>query len=284
MPASDPAQTPEGPTRASGDPGSERERGTGSEAPGKGTLVEVRDLVKQFVMGPEIVPVLDGVNLTLDRGQMVAVVGASGAGKSTLLHCLGTLDLPTSGRIVFEGVDITGLSPAELAGFRNRSVGFVFQFHHLLTDFTALENAMMPALIARTPQREARQQAEAMLEAVGMAHRLTHRPGELSGGEKQRVAIARALAMRPKLLLADEPTGNLDTRTSQEVHELLFRLNEEHDLTMLIVTHSMELAAQMPRRVRMADGKILEDGEQAAAVSTAASAPSDQTPPTEPTR
>jgi lipoprotein-releasing system ATP-binding protein len=234
------------------------------------TLVQVRDMYKSFQHGSRKLDVLRGVNLQLDAGEMVTIIGASGAGKSTLLHCLGTLDLPTSGEILFyppkgddavgTPTDITRLPPPDLAEFRNRTIGFVFQFHHLLPEFSALENAMMPALIARIPAKEARAQAEHMLDQVGMSHRLAHRPGELSGGEQQRVAIARALAMRPRLLLADEPTGNLDTKTSAEVHELLFRLNEEHDLSMLIVTHNMELAHQMPRVVRMADGRILEDG------------------------
>lgn len=238
-----------------------------SDAP---VLVQVRDMYKSFRHGSNQLDVLRGVNLTLCAGEMVTIIGASGAGKSTLLHCLGTLDLPTRGELLFypkpdgkssgSPTDITRLSPPDLADFRNRTIGFVFQFHHLLPEFTALENAMMPALIARVPAREARKNAEDMLGAVGMSHRLSHRPGELSGGEQQRVAIARALAMQPRLLLADEPTGNLDTKTSAEVHELLFRLNEEHDLTMLIVTHNMELAQQMPRVVRMADGRILEQG------------------------
>lgn len=223
-------------------------------------------MYKSFQHGSRKLDVLRGVNLQLDAGEMVTIIGASGAGKSTLLHCLGTLDLPTSGEILFHPpgggtpTDITRLPPPDLAEFRNRTIGFVFQFHHLLPEFSALENAMMPALIARIPTRQAREQAEHMLAKVGMSHRLAHRPGELSGGEQQRVAIARALAMNPRLLLADEPTGNLDTKTSAEVHELLFQLNEEHDLSMLIVTHNMELAQQMPRVVRMADGHILEDG------------------------
>ncbi len=234
-----------------------RRDGDAADAP---VLVQVRALFKEFTIGSGRVAVLRGVDLTLRQREMATIIGASGAGKSTFLHCLGTLDLPTSGSIMFEGTDITRLSPAELAAFRNRSIGFVFQFHHLLPEFSALENAMMPALIARRPTREAREAAESMLEAVGMSHRLKHRPGELSGGEQQRVAIARALVMRPKLLLADEPTGNLDTRTSAEVHDLMFRLNDEYGLTMLVVTHNMELAKQMPRVVQMADGQILDAG------------------------
>ncbi len=228
---------------------------------------------KSFQHGARKLDVLCGVNLTMREGEMVTIIGASGAGKSTLLHCLGTLDLPTSGEILFwprggsvpssasgqgSPTDITRLSPPDLAEFRNRSIGFVFQFHHLLPEFSAVENVMMPAMIARMPVREARERAEHILAAVAMSHRLSHRPGELSGGEQQRVAIARALVMQPRLLLADEPTGNLDTRTSAEVHELLFRLNAEHALSMLVVTHNMELADQMPRVVRMADGRILE--------------------------
>ncbi len=221
-------------------------------------LVQVVHVHKQFVHGARVLDVLRDVNLVLRIGEMVTIIGASGAGKSTFLHCLGTLDLPTKGEILFGNVDITRLPPPDLAKFRNETIGFVFQFHHLLPEFTALENAMMPALIARIPVRNAREHAEAMLHAVGISHRLRHRPGELSGGEQQRVAIARALVMRPKLLLADEPTGNLDTRTSAEVHDLLFRLNEEHHITMLFVTHNMDLARRMPRIIRMADGMIFD--------------------------
>ncbi len=224
-------------------------------------LVQVEHLYKEFRLGQRTISVLRGVDLTLRRQEMVAIVGASGAGKSTFLHCLGTLDLPTRGAIRFEGEDITRLPPAELARFRNQKIGFVFQFHHLLPEFSALENVMMPALISRVATKTAREQATELLEAVGLAERLHHRPGELSGGEQQRVAIARALVMRPKLLLADEPTGNLDTKTSGEVHELLFRLNEERDLTLLIVTHNREFAATMPRTVRMADGAVLDAGD-----------------------
>jgi lipoprotein-releasing system ATP-binding protein len=227
------------------------------EAP---VLVQVVRMSKEFTHGTRVLKVLDDVDLTLRRGEMVTIIGASGAGKSTLLHCLGTLDLPTRGQILFEGVDIVTLPPAQLARFRNRTIGFVFQFHHLLPEFSAIENVMMPAMVGRLPVREAKRRAEEILDAVGMSHRLRHRPGELSGGEQQRVAIARALVMRPKLLLADEPTGNLDTRTSDEVHQLLFRLNEEHGITMLIVTHNMDLARQMPRVVRMADGHLVGEG------------------------
>jgi lipoprotein-releasing system ATP-binding protein len=260
-------------------PDSTSRRSTGPESSGQpdvetaSVLVEVRDMSKTFQHGARKLDVLRGVNLTLREGEMVTIIGASGAGKSTLLHCLGTLDLPTSGEILVwpraaagaspgasrgAPTDITRLSPPDLAEFRNRSIGFVFQFHHLLPEFSAVENVMMPALIARMPVREARERAEHILDQVAMSHRLAHRPGELSGGEQQRVAIARALVMQPRLLLADEPTGNLDTRTSAEVHGLLFQLNAEHALSMLVVTHNMQLAEQMPRVVRMADGRILE--------------------------
>jgi lipoprotein-releasing system ATP-binding protein len=227
------------------------------EAP---VLVQVVRMSKEFTHGTRVLKVIDDIDLTLRRGEMVTIIGPSGAGKSTLLHCLGTLDLPTRGQILFEDVDIVSLPPAQLARFRNRTIGFVFQFHHLLPEFSAIENVMMPAMVGRLPVREAKRRAEEILDAVGMSHRLRHRPGELSGGEQQRVAIARALVMRPKLLLADEPTGNLDTRTSDEVHQLLFRLNEEQGITMLIVTHNMDLARQMPRVVRMADGRLIGEG------------------------
>jgi len=232
-------------------------------------LVRVVRMCKEFNLGTRVLRVLRDVDLTLRRGEMVTIMGASGAGKSTFLHCLGTLDSPTSGEVIFGGergeVDVTHLSPPDLAEFRNRTIGFVFQFHHLLPEFNALENVMMPALIGRIQQREARERAESLLADVGMSERLRHRPGELSGGEQQRVAIARALIMRPRLLLADEPTGNLDTRTSREVQDLLFRLNDDYGLTMLVVTHSTELAAKMPRVVRMADGRILHDDSTDAA-------------------
>ena len=222
-------------------------------------LVRVVHMFKEFTHGARVLPVLRDVNLTLMPGEMVTIIGASGAGKSTLLHCLGTLDLPTRGQILFGDTDITRFSPPELASFRNETIGFVFQFHHLLGEFTALENAMMPALIGRIAHKEARERAGDMLKAVGLSHRLNHRPGELSGGEQQRVAIARALVMRPRLLLADEPTGNLDTRTSDEVHDLLFRINDEHKMTLLVVTHNMDLAWKVPRRIRMEDGQLVDD-------------------------
>ncbi len=222
-------------------------------------LVQVVHMTKEFVIGSQVLQVLKDVELTLRTGEMVTIIGASGAGKSTLLHCIGTLDMPTSGQLLFQGTDIVSLPPPELARFRNRTIGFVFQFHHLLPEFSALENVMIPCLIDRRSLAQARELASNILAEVGMSHRLRHRPGELSGGEQQRVAIARALVMQPKLLLADEPTGNLDTRTSEEVHSLLFRLNAEQRTTMLVVTHNMDLARQMPRKIRMADGRLVGD-------------------------
>jgi len=223
-----------------------------------GAHVVVRDLSKAFLHGGRTLSVLRGVNFELRPGEIASVVGASGAGKSTLLHVLGTIDLPTAGSIHFDGADVTRLGAAALADFRNRQIGFVFQFHHLLPEFTALENVMMPGLILRLPRAECVARARQMLSRLGLADRLTHRPGELSGGEQQRVALARALLLQPRLLLADEPTGNLDTKTGREMHQLFFELNRELGMTLLIVTHNPELAAQTGRRLRMVDGLLVE--------------------------
>jgi lipoprotein-releasing system ATP-binding protein len=223
-----------------------------------GAHVVVRDLSKHFLHGGRTLSVLRGVDFELHPGEIASVVGASGAGKSTLLHVLGTIDLPSSGTILFDGADVTKLGAAELADFRNRQIGFVFQFHHLLPEFTALENVMMPGLILRLPRGECVARARGMLSRLGLADRLTHRPGELSGGEQQRVALARALLLHPRLLLADEPTGNLDTKTGREMHQLFFELNREFGMTLLIVTHNPELAAQTGRRLRMVDGLLVE--------------------------
>ncbi len=216
---------------------------------------------KSYLHGGRHLEVLSGVNLALDPGEMVAIVGASGVGKSTLLHILGTLDLPSSGTVEIGGEDITKMTPSRLAAFRNREIGFVFQFHHLLPEFTAEENVMMPALIQRIPRDEARRRARAVLSSVGLAQRTSHKPSEMSGGEQQRVALARALVLQPSLLLADEPTGNLDSKTGGEIHDLLVELNREHGLTLLVVTHNPELAAMMPRTLRMVDGGRLIDGD-----------------------
>ncbi|MFW5876589.1 MAG: ABC transporter ATP-binding protein [Myxococcota bacterium] len=222
-------------------------------------LVIAENITKRFLHQGREVPVLRDVDLAIDEGEMVCVVGPSGAGKSTLLHLLGTLDLPTSGRILYEGHDVTRLSSARLAEFRNRSIGFVFQFHHLLPEFTALENIMMPGLIRGEPHKKLTDRARALLDEVGLTHRATHRPGELSGGEQQRVALARALVMQPRAVLADEPTGNLDSKTSDAIHDLFFDLNEKRRTTFLIVTHNRELAGRMPRVVTMTDGIIESD-------------------------
>ncbi|MBL0224323.1 MAG: ABC transporter ATP-binding protein [Geobacteraceae bacterium] len=217
-------------------------------------LLEVRGLCKTYEIGKNRVEVLSGINLELETATTTALVGASGAGKSTLLHVLGALDRPTSGTVCFQGADIFQKNDRELASFRNRSIGFVFQFHHLLSEFTALENVMMPALIARVPRVDARIMAEELLTDVGLANRMIHRPGELSGGEQQRVAIARALVMSPALLLADEPTGNLDMKTSEGVHAVLADLQQKKGLTLVVVTHNERLAAAMARTVHLVDG------------------------------
>ena len=222
-------------------------------------LVIVEKVKKSFVHEGRTVPILKGIDLTIEEGEMLCIVGPSGAGKSTLLHLLGTLDLPSEGKIFYDEEDVTTYSSSKLADFRNRSIGFVFQFHHLLPEFTALENVMMPGRIRGEPKGELEQKARDLLTEVGLSERLTHRPGELSGGEQQRVALARALIMSPRLVLADEPTGNLDTTTGSAMHDLLFRLNETRGTTFLVVTHSPELAALMPRVVHMLDGRIDSD-------------------------
>ena len=224
-------------------------------------LVTVQNVTKTFEHEGRSLEVLKGIDLEIASGEMLTIVGPSGAGKSTLLHLIGTLDLPTQGQILYGGRDVTRLGSSDLAEFRNRSIGFVFQFHHLLPEFTALENVMMPGLIQGGRRLEDR--ARRLLDEVGLSERLTHRPGELSGGEQQRVALARALLMEPKLVLADEPTGNLDSQTSDSVQSLIFDLNQRHGITFLIVTHSRDFAAMMPRRVSMKDGRIDLDERRA---------------------
>ncbi|MSP60206.1 MAG: ABC transporter ATP-binding protein [Myxococcales bacterium] len=240
-----------------------------------GARVEIRNLHKSFEHGGRLIEVLRGIDLIIEAGQMVAVVGASGVGKSTFLHVLGTLDTPTSGNILFDGEDITALGAARLSDFRNRAIGFVFQFHHLLPEFTAAENVAMPAMIGGTGRVAALAQAARLLGRVGLSHRLTHRPGELSGGEQQRVALARALILEPRLLLADEPTGNLDSATSEEMHALFVELNRERGMTMVVVTHNADLAGRMPRRVRMVDGQVVDavDAGQASPVGSLVESP-----------
>lgn len=219
-------------------------------------FLQVNDVHKSFVLGNQTIGVLNGINLTLQRGEMLAMIGASGAGKSTFLHILGTLERPTSGTVLYEGQDVFTLSETELATFRNRRIGFVFQFHHLLPEFTALENTYLPALIQKRPKHKMLEEATALLSEVGLGHRLHHKPGELSGGEQQRVAVARALIQNPDLVLADEPTGNLDTHTGETIFELLRALNQKRGTAFVIVTHNERLSEQADRLIHMVDGKI----------------------------
>jgi lipoprotein-releasing system ATP-binding protein len=202
------------------------------------------------------IPVLEGVDLTVAAGEAIAVVGASGAGKSTLLHLLGGLDRPTSGEVTVAGHSLSQMDGNQLAAFRNRVLGFVFQFHHLLREFSAEENVMMPLLIAGEPMKAARARAQELLGEVGLSHRLTHRPNELSGGEQQRVAVARALANRPMVILADEPSGNLDTHTSEQLHDLFFRLRADHGVALVLATHNRELADRTDRVLQVRDGRL----------------------------
>jgi lipoprotein-releasing system ATP-binding protein len=222
-------------------------------------MIRVARLYKSFPMGGREITVLKGIDLEIRRGEMLSVVGASGVGKSTLLHILGTLDRPTSGGVYFDNLDLFSLSERQIADFRNRRIGFVFQFHHLLPEFSALENVQMPAMIQGLDPREAERAAKEILRAVGLADRTSHRPGQLSGGEQQRVAVARALLLDPALVLADEPTGNLDTRTSEEVFTLLRDLNKQKGITFVVVTHNEKLAAQADRTLKMVDGRIVEE-------------------------
>jgi lipoprotein-releasing system ATP-binding protein len=222
-------------------------------------LVLVDNLQRSFNMGNQTVHVLNGITMTIQRREMVAIIGASGAGKSTLLHILGTLDRPTKGEVLFEGQNMFKVSETALASFRNRRIGFVFQFHHLLPEFTALENVSLPALIQKIPKSTAMESAKSLLSEVGLSNRLHHKPGELSGGEQQRVAVARALIRQPDLVLADEPTGNLDTQTGDELFELLRKLNETHGTAFVIVTHNEKLSHQTDRLIHLQDGQILED-------------------------
>src|SRR5438874_94068 len=221
-------------------------------------LVQAVQLEKRYVDGPAVVQVLSGLDLEVAAGERLAIVGESGVGKSTLLHLLGALDQPTGGRVLFDGVDVFARSEAELALFRNREIGFVFTIHHLLGDFTALENVMLPSLLARPPHAATRARATELLERVGLRERLAHRPGQLSGGEQQRVAVARALAQRPRLLLAYEPTGNLDPATGEDVQQLMLELNQEHGAALIVATHNERLAAAMGRMLRLADGRLRE--------------------------
>jgi lipoprotein-releasing system ATP-binding protein len=217
-------------------------------------LFEVRGLKKNYVMGNNNLEILKGLDLTIYQGEAISIVGSSGAGKSTFLHILGTLDRPTSGHIIYKNQDLFARNDDDLAKFRNETMGFVFQFHHLLSEFSAIENVMLPARIGGLPEREARRRAEELLQLLGLLPRKTHFPSELSGGEQQRVAIARALIQKPQVILADEPTGNLDTQNSLQIQELFFTLKQRLNLTLIVVTHDMNFASRFPRRLSLRDG------------------------------
>jgi len=220
-------------------------------------LIQIQGLQKVFKKGRTEIHALTGIDITVKRGERVAIVGASGAGKTTLLHILGTLDRPSRGEVLYQGVDVFSRSERTLAELRNRDIGFVFQFYNLLPEFNALENTMMPALIQGMGKSEARQQAEEILKEVGLKDRMWHKPGELSGGEQQRVAVARALVLRPALLLADEPTGNLDRETGERIIQLIFSLNKAKGVTLFVVTHNEALARRFPRRISLVDGRMV---------------------------
>ena len=215
-------------------------------------MIEVKNIHKSF----GTLEVLKGVNLTVEKGEIVSIIGKSGAGKTTLLQIIGTLDKPNSGSVVIDGVDVFALKEKELANFRNRHIGFIFQFHQLLPEFNALENVMIPALIARQPEKEAEARATQLLNELGLSERLKHKPNELSGGEKQRVAAARAMMMSPDVILADEPSGSLDESNKKELHKLLLQMREQYGQTIIIVTHDKELAEISNRVIEMRDGRI----------------------------
>ncbi len=221
------------------------------------SLIEAIDISKSYDTEAGVLHVLKGINLSIQPGEMVGIMGASGAGKSTLLHILGALDKPTSGRVLFQGADIASMDDNSLANFRNSSIGFVFQFHHLLPEFSSLENIMLPGLISNLPYQEVEKKAKGLLDELGLSKRIKHRPGELSGGEQQRVAVARALIQSPHIVLADEPTGNLDARTGNELFELFLDLNTEKKIAFVIITHNRSLSSRCHREIEMADGMII---------------------------
>lgn len=218
-------------------------------------MIEAKGIIKSYGN----LQVLKGIDFKAEKSEVVSIMGASGAGKSTLLHILGTLSTPDSGSLVIDGTDVLGLGGKALSEFRNRRIGFVFQAHHLLPEFTALENVMIPALIGRRPSKEAREKAAALLEDLGLAGRMSHKPSEMSGGEQQRVAIARALVNKPAVLFADEPSGNLDSRTKEDIHGLFFTLREKYGQTIVIVTHDPGLAKMCDRSLFMRDGMFVEE-------------------------
>jgi lipoprotein-releasing system ATP-binding protein len=222
-------------------------------------FIQAVGLTKIYGEGIHQVEVFRDLDLTVNSGERIAITGASGVGKSTLLHILGLLDRPTAGRVYYSGQDVLGLNDEKRARFRNEHVGFVFQLHYLLPEFNALENVMMPGIISGVSRRELKEKAVDWLERLGLGNRISHRIGELSGGEQQRVAIARALVLSPTVLLADEPTGNLDSRTSRTIHKMLVDLNEDMGLTMIVVTHNMELATMMHRSLRLVDGRLIQE-------------------------
>lgn len=219
-------------------------------------MITLKNLTKTFIKDGSSIEVLKGIDFNIAQGQSLAILGVSGSGKSTLIHILGTLDHPTSGNVFFDDVNVFEWDKNKLADFRNRKIGFVFQFHNLLPEFSSLENTMMPALIQGMSYREAMKRAKTILNDVGLGNRLTHKPGELSGGEQQRVAVARALIMEPEIILADEPTGNLDTETGRKIEDLLVRFNQNKKITLIVVTHNKSLADRMSQSIGLRDGKI----------------------------
>jgi lipoprotein-releasing system ATP-binding protein len=221
------------------------------------SILQCRQLTKRYTQGALDVEVLKGVNLSIGIGERVAIMGASGSGKSTLLHLLGGLDKPSAGDVVLDDVNLNKVNAAKLASIRNASLGFIYQSHHLLGEFTVLENVAMPLLIANLPVKQARRRAIELLQRVGLGHRVEHKPGELSGGERQRAAVARALINKPKCVLADEPTGNLDSKTADQVYQLMLELNQELNVSFLVVTHDHELAGRMGKVLHMEDGVIV---------------------------